>query len=176
MQNIVGAVALIVKKRGGTYLIMTQLRRVLNESYDPLYDKTWETMGETAQEGESVIDALIRGCREEFGIPDFTPKKIMGVGEEWTTGKKDKFIYLEPFCFVQSLGPPQPWIGPFFIVEVPEDFEPNYQRSDKEATSCKWWLPAELKKEIEEVPQSFMGFHVPALYKLCLTIMERGLD
>lgn len=174
MKFMVGA--LIIKREGDSYLVMTQRRKVLDKSYDPLYDNTWETMGETVLGGESVITALIRGCREELGVSNFTPKNIRGALETWTTGKKDEFIYSEPLCFVQSLGPPQPWLGPFFIIEVLKDFEPNYKEGDGEATSCKWWEPAELKKEIEDSPQNFMGLHAPALYKLCLVIIERGLE
>lgn len=174
MKNIVGA--LIVKKIGEEYFIMTQLRKVLNKAYDPFYDNTWETMGETVEEGESVIDALIRGCREEFGLPDFKPKKIVGINGEWTTGRGDRYLHCEPFCFIQSLGPPQPWVGPFFIVEVPEDFKPNYEIADGESTTCKWWRPADLENAIKEFPQNFMGFHAPALYKLCLVVMKKGLE
>ena len=153
--------------------IMTQRRHVSNKSYDPLYDNTWEAMGETMEQGESVIEALIRGFQEECGDPAFLPRKIFGANAKiWTTGKGDAIQLTEPFCLVQSLGPPQPWIGPVFLVRVPRDWEPNIDRADGEAGDWRWWHAGDLLTEIERAPHNFMGWQIPALHKFCSAIMN----
>ena len=162
----------IKKTDKGDILIMMQLRRVKNSSYDPLYDNTWEGISETVRPGEDVIEALKRGFREECGLDAFRPVRIMGANRKvWTTGKKDRFHCHEPFCFVQSLGPPQPWICPVFVVEVRKSFQPNYKIGDGEAVLNRWWTAEELKKQIESEPQIIMGLDLPAFYKLCLAIL-----
>lgn len=155
--------------------ILTQLRLVQNKSYDPLYDRTWEAIGETLEKDENILDALVRGIREECGKPDdFVPEAIYGSktidlmdseDRMSTTGKDDRYLVVEPFDFVQSLGPPQPWIGPVFLVEVREDFEPDHTKSDGEAGEPKWWNPKELSQEIESSPEKFMGLHISSLKK-----------
>lgn len=161
-------IGVIFRRVAGKVRILTQMRLVQNKKYDPLYDQTWEAMGETVNEGESVIDALIRGVREECGAPDFSPLRIIGADGKtvWTTGKGDTILCCEPFCFVQQIGPPQPWLGPVFLVEVAEDFEPDRSKNDGEAGEPKWWSPKELFEAISVGPQNFMGLHMPALAKL----------
>ncbi len=156
-------------------LIMTQLRKVQNKAYDPLYDNTWEAMGETMNPNEHVIDALVRGCREEWGqSDDWTPLRILGSSAKvWTTGKGDTAFCHEPFCLLQNVGPPQPWYGPCFLVQVARDFEPNFALSDGEASDVRWWKAPKLKRAIKQNPQQFMGWHIPALYKFCELILKK---
>ena len=151
------------RNRMGFVDILTQRRIVKNKSYDPLYDGTWEAMGETVEEGESVIDALIRGVAEECGVPGFKPVQINGGGLVWSTDKNDRILASTPLCFVQSLGPPQPWLGPAFLVEVGGDFEPNQENNDGEAGAHRWWNPPDLEEAASKKPGSFMGLHLPAL-------------
>ncbi len=162
-------------KEDGSVEILTQRRLVKNKDYDPLYDRTWEAVGETLEKNENVLDALVRGIREECGKPDdFEPEAIYGSkvidlmnSEDWmsTTDKGDRYLVVEPFDFVQSLGPPQPWIGPVFLVEVRYDFEPDHSKSDGEAGEPKWWSPEQLSQEIESSPKEFMGLHISSLKK-----------
>lgn len=156
--------------------IMTNLRKVQNPEYDPLYDNTWEAMGETVEPGEDMITALIRGFREECGVPDFKPLEIYGAEEvTWSTGKGDTIQYLEPLCYLHGMGPPQPWTGPVFAVEVALNFEPNFDASDGEAIAVKWWDPVELRHEIKYHPKNFMGWHMPAFDKLCVKLLTKKL-
>ena len=160
--------------------ILTQRRKVQNQyqSYDPLYDQTWEGMGERMEPGEDVIAALIRGFAEECGHPQFQPIAIRGQEKItwWTTGKQDRYQCLEPFCFIHSMGPPQPWSGPAFIVEVASDFEPDLAEADGEADDFRWWDPAELQKALEEEPGRFMGLHIAVLHKLAAMLLSSEED
>lgn len=168
-------VGIVFKRdRIGFIRILTQLRLVQNKTYDPLYDRTFEAMGETIESGESVTDALLRGIAEECGKPGFKPLRIHGTGGKtvWTTGKKDSIVCCEPLCFVQSMGPPQPWIGPVFAVEVPSDFEPDHSKSDGEAGQPRWWTPKEMLSAIQHDPSRFMGLHMPALEKFCIATLD----
>jgi len=164
----IGVVAIIFKKTPNGILVMTQLRKVRNPDYDSLYNDTWELMGELANPEESVLDTIIRGCSEEFGIPDFKPIRIIGAyPEAWTTGRGDAVQCHQPLCYIHSLGEPQPWIDPVFAVQVPKNFEPDYEKGDKEATRCKWWKPEDLIVAVVKSPLEFMGFHRPALRLFC---------
>lgn len=149
--------------RMGFMDILTQRRVVLNKSYDPLYDGTWEAVGETIKPGESAIDALIRGIAEECGVPNFRPLRIGKGGTSWSTGKGDRVLCYMPLCFVRSVGLPQPWEGPAFLVEVSGDFEPDQSKNDGEAGEHKWWGPPDLAESIRREPNGFMGLHIPAL-------------
>lgn len=171
-------IAVIVKRlENDQIVIMTQQRLVQNHNYDPLYDGTWEAVGENVKEGENMIDALIRGIREECGKPDFRPERIsmrQEISSMYTTGRGDSILCVEdPLCLVQQMGPPQPWVGPAFLVHVDRDFEPDQTKSDGEAGDHKWWRPKELIQAIHEEPESFMGLHMPALEKAAqLYIMD----
>lgn len=174
-------VGIIYRRVGDRIQILTQLRLVQNKKYDSLYDKTYEAIGETLNQGEGVIDALLRGVAEECGQPDFKPVSIGDPKDQtiwitgktiWTTGKGDQIGCLEPFCFVQQMGPPQPWIGPVFLIEVPSDWEPDHSKSDGEAGEPRWWDPSELLRQIQRTPEKFMGLHLPALYKFAFRIVK----
>ena len=167
----------IVFKRApsGALMILTQ-RRISNPLYplyDPIYGDTQEAVGETLKEGESVLDALMRGCAEECGHPDFSPLRIYGAEGRltWTTGKKDTILCCDPFCFVQQMGPPQPWLGPVFAVEVSQDFAPDHSKSDGESAAPQWWTAAELRNAIADNPSKFMGLHMPAYEKFCDAVL-----
>ncbi len=167
-------IGVLFRRHKGGVQILTQLRLVQNKSYDPLYDRTWEAMGETLNPGESVIDALVRGVKEECGRTDFVPNRIIGADGKvlWSTSKGDNVLACEPLCFLQSLGPPQPWFGPAFAVEVAEDFEPDHSKSDGEAEAPKWWGAKEMLDAIQRDPSQFMGLHMPALEKFCLAVLD----
>lgn len=157
---------ILVREAQGTVRIMTQWRKVNDHSYDPLYDQTWEVVGETVRPGESVIDALVRGIREECGVAIDSAWIDTG-GKKRRTNKKGEDVRMfNPFTFVQSVGEPQLWIGPVFVVRVPEKWEPNYEKADGEATKHKWWDPSELLWAMQEHPEQFMGLHAPALQAL----------
>ena len=132
-------------------------------------------MGETVEPGENIFEALIRGFREECGVPDFKPE-IYGMGGKiwFSTGKGDSVQCLKPLCYLHNMGLPQPWSGPAFALQVRPDFEPNFNLADGEANAVKWWDPSELGKAIERNPQSFMGWHMPALLKLCERLIRGG--
>jgi hypothetical protein len=169
-------IGIIIKRVEGEMCILTQMRLVQNKSYDPLYDHTWEAMGETLEQGESVIEALIRGLGEECGCPSGAIQRIYGnygtKGHAWSTGKGDSIVTTDPFCFVQQMGPPQPWIGPAFIVEVSSDFEPENLKSEGEVGEYRWWTAPELQRAVSDHPEQFMGLHLPAYGKLCSAIID----
>lgn len=165
-------VAIIGKWTMDGFRIMTQKRRVGDLTYDPLYDSTWEAMGETLLPGEKIADAIVRGIRDECGRP-VDPQWIFGnlddlmrdgkSSDTWSSGQRDKTILHRPFAFVQSIGEPQLWLGPVFLVVVPPSWEPDFSRGDGEATECRWWKPEELLEEMNSNPPGFMGLHAPAL-------------
>ena len=162
-QIIPVVIAVLYKEVGpGNFLIMTQLRRVLNPAYDSLYDGTWEAMGETLKPGEDHISALLRGIEEECGqkVPEGPP------AVRHTTGKGDIIVSSLPFCVVQSIAAPQLWFAVCYKVQVLNDWEPDFSKADGEATEACWWKPDALKRAIEESPARFMGLHMPVLYKL----------
>lgn len=168
-------VAIICKRSTDGFRIMTQMRRVKNPAYDPLYDNTWEAVGETLQPGEDVVTAVVRGIREECGMQvspwwirkdtdDLTQQpRIEDQIDFWMTTRGDRIILREPFAFVQSIGEPQPWLGPVFLVSVPPSWEPNFAKGDGEATEHRWWKPKDLLEEMQLHPEKFMGLHAPAL-------------
>ena len=180
-------VAIIIKRTTDGFLIMTQKRRVRDPAYDWLYDGTWEAMGETLLPKEDVLDAVVRGIREECGM-SVNPWSIFGNpndlmrspgdanrfamrGNEWG----DRGILHQPFAFVQSIGEPQLWLGPVFLVSVPPSWEPNFEAADGEATKHRWWKPGELLEEMHSHPAGFMGLHAPALRLLAAGLThQRG--
>jgi len=169
------AIAIIFRYKAKKVEIMTQLRLVKNKSYDPLYDRTHEAIGETLDKHETgwpketFLAAAIRGIREECGRPDFEPVGVYGADMKLLehcmvdTGKGDSYFACEPFCLVQSLGPPQPWFGPAFLVEAASDFEPDYANADGEADEHTWWAPLDLLAAMEADPSRFMGLHLEPL-------------
>lgn len=173
MDRKIGVVCLIFKKMGSEINIMTQWRVIRNPEYDPLYSKTWELIGELHEGNESVVNAILRGCREEFGIPDFKPLRIIGANEKvWSSNRGDAIRCHTPFCYIESFGVPQSWTNPVFAVEVPTDWSPPYEEADGEATKCYWWKPEELLSAIESEPLKFMTFHIPAMVLFCNLVLE----
>jgi len=140
----------------------------------------------TSSKKETVFDALLRGVREECGKPDFEPVAVYGGGFKKvepvtkSTGKGDIICEIEPYSFVQQMGPPQPWIGPVFLVEVSADFEPDHSQSDGEAGEAMWWDPDDLKRAIVQDPSKFMGLHMPALLRVATKLADvnyhKGVD
>ena len=152
--------------------VHTQTRHVINKKYDPLYDNTEETCGETLKDWESMIDAAIRGCREELGAPDLVIKQIIGAGGDiFSTKPEDKILGLNPYYFIQQLVGPQAWIGLGFVVVVPDDFEPQ-QDTEGETSAHQWWNPKNLLRELEQNPSNFMGLHYPVILKACRDIVS----
>ncbi len=179
------AMGLIFRRRP-TYLeVLLQQRLVKNKEYDPLYHRTAEIVGETLEVNdngwpkETLLEAAIRGVREECGKPDFKPLAVYGAGmqkmiaETHWTGRGDEYFACEPFCFIQSMGPPQPWLGPVFVFEVEPTFEPDHTQSDGEAGCAGWWLPEILAETIHQTPKQFMGLHVPALKKFADMVVAK---
>ncbi len=173
-------VAALFRRGSQNYEVFTQRRIVHSTAYDPLYDGTWEAVGETVKAGESVLDALIRGIQEECGDPEFTPRGIYGASGKairptlTNTGKDDDTLTIEPMCFVQQLKRPQLWSGPAFGVEVSPRWEPDPRKKDGEAGEHRWWELHTLRRALEENTKPFMGLHVGALHRMC-KILELGL-
>lgn len=170
-------IGVIFKRMPDGPRVLLQIRRVQNRSYDSLYDGTWEAMGETIEMKEDVFAGLVRGCAEEYGHPNFVPLKIYPkqLSRTCTTGKEDVVQYFESYCNVHSLGPPQPWSGYAFAVEVLPGFEPDYSRHDGEADSGRWWKPIELLAEIKRSPFKFSGLTMPAVEKVCKDLLHGKL-
>ena len=152
--------------------VHTQTRRVLNSDYDPLYHGTEETCGETLNKWESIIDGAIRGVKEELGAPDLEILKIIGAdAETFSTRPEDKILIIDPYCFVQQLVGPQPWLGLGFVVVVPSDVKFSPDKED-EVSAHQWWNPRKLLETLISNPERFMGFHYPVLLKACEDIIE----
>ena len=167
------AIGIPVRFNGLEIEIMTQLRLVRNQDYDPISDRTWEAIGETVKEGESVLDALIRGFREECGDEQFMPVDILGAPTDWSTGKGDHEHLYTPLCFLQNLAAPQPWAGPCHVVTVPHWWEPDYSKSDGEAGDHCWWSAEHLKHELDHRRETFHRFHYPAFWVLSDGILQK---
>lgn len=157
-------VGVLYKEVEGEFLIMTQLRHVLDPSYDPLYDNTWEAIAETLNPGEDLFDGLWRGIEEECGVPVLRNSRPDTF--TFSTGKGDLIISSFPLCMLQSVAEPQRWIGPAYPVKVPPDWKPDFSKGDGEATDARWWKPQELLDAIEKQPEQFMGLSAPALSHL----------
>lgn len=169
------AIPVVVRKhKEDGVQVHTQTRHVINKNYDPLYDNTEETCGETLEDGESIIHAAIRGCEEELGSPNLflIIKEIIGAqGEAFSTRPEDKILGLKPYYFVQQLIGPQPWIGLGFVVIIPDDFELQ-QDTEGKTSAHQWWNPVDLLKELQENPSNFMGLHYPVLLQVCKDIIK----
>lgn len=174
----------VIRKKNKQLEILTQTRQVINKEYDPLYDGTEEVVGETIKEGENVIETLIRGCQEELGSPELIIDRIIGAdssllwgipGAFFTTGKNDKILGFTPYYFVQQLSAPQPWLGPCFVVQVEEGFEPQLDK-EKEVSAHTWWDPKVLLTKMENEPSGFMGLHYPFLIEVCRDVISGKLQ
>lgn len=145
--------------------ILTQLRHVLNAEYDPLYDGTWEAMGETLEPDEDIIDALLRGLKEECGLAFKTKSTIHGIGPDsrFKSDRGEAVTTTQPLCYLHSTGEPQKWTGPLFLVEAPPDFVPSARFSEGEVADYRWWRPSELLAQIDATPDKFMAYHRQAL-------------
>lgn len=168
--RVVALSAIVRNHKDEGIQILTQIRKVVNPDYDPLYDNTIEICGETMKAGESVIETAIRGCWEEAGCPASSIIRIIGGNGNLfsTRPEKDRILAFEPYYFVQQLRGPQPWIGPCFIAVVKDDFEPSLiQDKEKEVSCHRWRNPEELLEEARSKPEGFMGLHYPFLFKAC---------
>eukprot|EP01048_Picozoa_sp_COSAG05_P020732 COSAG05_NODE_3607_length_1963_cov_2.597639_2_plen_237_part_00 len=160
-----------------SYQVRTQRRMIINKKYDPLYDGTHETIGETVKKGESIVSAVVRGVAEELG---FRGGGLRIVGAEGnavsTTHTVDPVLSIEsPYCFVQQLGPPQPWTGLGFVALLP----PNVTLEgdgEGEVGEGTWWEPAELLHEMQSNKPKFMGFHYPVLKKVSQDLVDGTLQ
>jgi len=144
-------------------------QEVVGESVkDP--GKRWE------DKWEGVFDAVVRGCREELGSPGLNPVKIIcGERKTFTTMPgRDEILAFQPYLLLQQVIGPQPWVGPGFVVVVPEDFEPKPD-TEGEVGSHRWCNPAELWDELHANPSSFMGLHYPLLLQVCEDIVTGRL-
>ena len=154
----------------GGYQVRTQRRTVINKAYDPLYDGTHETIGETVKAGESIASAVVRGVAEELG---YKGGNLAILGSEdaavVSTHEVDPVYMIgAPYCFVQQLGPPQPWTGLGFVALLPRSATPKQLHLDEkgEVGDSTWWEPAELMQLLQSQPEQFMGFHYPVLKKV----------
>lgn len=170
------AIGIPIRFKGTEIEIMTQLRLVQNPDYDPISNRTWEAIGETVNDGESVLNALIRGFREECGDENFLPLRILGSPTQWSTDKGDLEQLYTPICFIQNLSIPQPWAGPCHAVIVPDSWEPKYAKSDGEAGDHRWWSAEQLRRGLDHNSGAFHCFHYPAFMKLAEDILQRRLD
>lgn len=170
LANKLVVLAVVVQMREGRLQVLTQLRTVINQAYDPLYDGTQEVMGETAVEWEGPLDTLLRGLREELGTPGlgFDDLIIVGGGaDSFTTHPgEDAITGITPYYYVQQVQGPQPWAGPVFVVRIPDNMEPQLD-TEGEVGGFKWWDPEDLLAELRAHPEHFMGLHFPALLKVC---------
>ena len=170
--------AIIVKETADGFRIMTQTRVEQTPGYDPQNHMTQEGIGETLEPGQPIIDALHEGIQEECGvILSSIPYRIVGYKSvSHKTGRGDATLFFRPFCYVQSVGEPQLWAGPAFVVVVGEEFKPDYSKGNGEASDCTWWHPAELLEELAVNPLKFMTLHAPALRYLCERLLARGAE
>lgn len=151
--------AVVIRRRGNAYEILTQWRTVKDKTYDPLYDQTWEVMGETLGKGENIIDGLRRCLQEECGLLNDEIACIYGAEDLYLSDRGEIIMAAQPLCFLQSLGKPQLWNGPVFMVQTPATFEPTNEGSEGEVGHFKWWKPDELLNTLRTEPGKFMRYH-----------------
>eukprot|EP00927_Polykrikos_kofoidii_P062841 TRINITY_DN57637_c0_g1_i1.p1 TRINITY_DN57637_c0_g1~~TRINITY_DN57637_c0_g1_i1.p1 ORF type:complete len:241 (-),score=41.43 TRINITY_DN57637_c0_g1_i1:142-864(-) len=162
---------------GGQFLVRTQRRTVINKAYDSYYDGTHEAIGETVKAGESIVNAVVRGVAEELGYKSSGLTIVGAEGSEVTTTHitDPVFSTTAPYCFVQQLGPPQPWTGLGFVALLPDDATlEDHDRA--EVGDATWWEPAELLRTLENEQQRFMGFHYPVLLKVSRDLVAGTLQ
>ena len=171
--------AIIVKETADGLRIMTQTRVVVTPGYDPHNHLTQEGVGETLKPGKGLLNTVYEGIKEECGV-DIGKVQHRFAGwnlEEWhSTGRGDTTSFIRPFGYVHSIGEPQFWTGPVFVVVVGEDFEPDFSKGNGEASDCTWWSPEDLLMGIKRNPTRFMTLHAPAFRDLCERLLAQGAE
>ena len=171
--------AILVKRDEGSdrIIVNTQKRHSTHPSYDNLNAETWECVGGKVDGVEFPHETIWREIAEETGATgqEMSWMRILSTEAKiHTTGREDAIHFSTPICYVHSMGEPQPWAGPVFVVQVATDFEPR-ESTDGEASPGRWWTAEELHEAIEERPLEFMNLHAPALSYACLLIMNNQL-
>jgi hypothetical protein len=113
---------------------------------------------------------------EELGYAGSKLKIVGSEGTTVTTHGIDPVFSVEPFYFVQQLGPPQPWTGLGFVALLPAGAQLIEGNRDEEVGESKWWSPAELLRKLEAEKHLFMGFHYPVLLKVCRDLVNGTLQ
>ena len=156
--KLVAVPVVIRNHRQFGWQVHTQTRNVVNKTYDPLYHGTEESVGETVKDWENIVNAAVRGLREELGAPDIRIMNIIGANESVISSTRPEDSILEitqPYCFVQQLRGPQPWAGLGFVVVVPDDIEFQLDK-ESEVSDHTWWMLLELLEELRSNPSAFM--------------------
>ena len=161
----------VIFRHGPTgFEVMTAWREIRNKPYDPqgVTDKVWESGGETLGPREDEITALLRGIKEELGVP-VKREWIFPKPTEWTNKKGGRVILNpepSPLCRVKSVGEPHHWEGNAYAVQVPLDWTPDPKKGDGEVKNVGWWRLPQLSVEIRKDPDQFMILHLPAIILL----------
>lgn len=165
------AITVVIRPFHSSFQIRTQIRRVQDLSYDPLYDGTIEAVGESVKWGEPIVDTVSRGLVEEMGLSSDTKYVVLGAeGGMISTSSSDRndpmFSLSAPYIYVQALQEPQPWCGLGFVALVPELMPAT--SGDEEVGESRWWDTAELLIKLEDQNQrrQFMSFHYPVFLRV----------
>lgn len=150
--------AIVERDNNGTQEVLLSTRWHAG-NYDTLYSGTLEFPAGTLDKPyENVFDTVAREIKEEVGL---TLKGIKGEDRTKVYSPKgsDEIFAFRPFCCTQQLKDGKPWVGFVFIAEV-EDGEPVSQLSENKDT--KWVSATEVKRLVENSPESFFGLELPA--------------
>ena len=152
------ASAIVERDNNGTQEVLLSTRWHAG-NYDTLYSGTLEFPAGTLDKPyENVFDTVAREIKEEVGL---TLKSIKGEDRTkvYSPNGSDEIFAFRPFCCTQQLKDGKPWVGFVFIAEV-EDGEPVSQLSENKDT--KWVSVTEVKRLVENSPESFFGLELPA--------------
>ncbi len=148
--------AIIVKKTETEELILVQTRKKNNlDGTDGLL----EIPAGKIREYENIFEALRREVWEETGLH---VTKIRGEEESgFLDVNGNKTIVFSPYCVTQNLSGAYPIILNTFICEA----EGELLERTNETESIRWIKKDELKKIVDNSPESIFLMHVHALKK-----------
>ena len=172
---------MVLRWNGTTFEILTQMRDTSNKPEDKVYDKTLEATAESSLAifpWESVLVTAKRGIGEETGAKPSEFKILGAEGREieslvTSTGKNDRLMVCNPYCFSQTLEGSRPLFAPCFIALVGESFIPRADGAG-EVKGFFWWDPDWLRKELQNNARQFSFTH-PVLLKVCNDLIDGDL-
>lgn len=150
-------------------LIEGELRVYIQTRWEPniLSSGTFEIPGGRIEAGEDIYSALRREVEEETGL------EITKIKPESTTIVEGRFgqkgVAFTPFCGIAYYG--RGVVGYIFVCEAKGDID---EQKIHEAKDPRWVKLHELKRLIEEEPNSFFPYYLGAL-KYYIDQKEKGL-
>ncbi|MBI1999158.1 MAG: hypothetical protein HYS74_00690 [Parcubacteria group bacterium] len=143
---------------------MTQTRNPHFHKPDPYDGGREECIAETVKPDEAVVDALVRGIREETKVADFVLAKPADLVRTHLDEAPVLVVGMPPICWTDAVLHRRAVRGPTFLVEVDNNFHPSYADGPyEEDVACTWWEPRLLRYVLTEYSKVFVGYHRPSL-------------